>query len=351
MQLTNRDLNRTLLARQHLLARTPSSVPAMVAHLVGLQAQENLPPYFSLAARLEDFDPHDVSRGLVDKTLVRLVVMRGTIHLLTAFDALSLRQWTQPCQDRERKASQTIRPALHVEGDAFTAALDAALADGPLPMKQLGEVLTASFPDVPAQALAQLARVTQPLAQLPPRGAWKESGGVVLQRVDRWLGRQLTTPDPASIVVRYLDAFGPATAADVGAWSGLTGMAPLLKSMLAAGEVVQLTGPDGRLLFDLPDAALTPGDTPAPVRLLGTYDNVWLSHAARDRVTTPETRKRWMGTNGGMANTVFVDGMLEGLWRVEDGRPVVKELFRALSAAEQHELDEELDRVAELLAR
>ena len=86
------------------------------------------------------------------------------------------------------------------------------------------------------------------------------------------------------------------------------------------------------------------------MRLLGLYDNVWLSHAGRDRVTAPEKRKRWMGVNGGLCSTVFVDGWLEGLWRVEDGRPVVVELFRDLTKAERAGLDEELDRVTALLA-
>ena len=55
----------------------------MVDHLVGLQAQENLPPYLSLAARLDDFDPYAVTRALEERSLVRLTEMRGTIHLLT----------------------------------------------------------------------------------------------------------------------------------------------------------------------------------------------------------------------------------------------------------------------------
>ena len=92
-------------------------------------------------------------------------------------------------------------------------------------MKALGEAMATHFPDVPPNALAHLARVNQPLAQVPPRGAWKQSGGVVLQYVDRWLDRPLVEPDPPEIVRRYLRAFGPASAADVGAWSGLTRLA------------------------------------------------------------------------------------------------------------------------------
>ncbi len=348
MKLSARDLNRTLLARQHLLQRTNHEVSDMVGHLVGLQAQENLPPYLSLAARLEEFDPYVATKGLEDKSFVRMVTLRGTIHLLTADDALMLRQWTQPCQEREKKASQPIKPALALGTDEVNAAISDALADGPMPMKALGEKLAETFPEVPANALAHLARVNQPLAQMPPRGCWNQSGGVVLHYVDRWLGRPLTEPDPASIVRRYLAAFGPATAADVGAWSGLTGFPALLKSM---GDLIQHTDEAGKTLFDVAGGEITPGDVPAPVRLLGLYDNVWLSHANRDRVTDPVKRKGWMGSNGGLAMTVFVDGMLEGLWRIEDGKPLVVELFRTLTSAEQRELDDELARVEALLAR
>jgi len=348
VELTSQVLNRTLLERQHLLSRTDLPVPAMVDHLVGLQAQENLPPYLGLAARLETFDPYDVTRGLEERSLVRLLSMRSTVHLLVAADAVALRQLTRPVHERERRSSQMVRPAIEVDLDAFDAALREALADGPLPVKKLGEVLAGTFPEVPANALAHLARVAAPLAQLPPRGCWKQPGGVVYQYVDAWVGRPLVEPDVASVVRRYLAAYGPASAADVTAWSGVPGMPAVLAAM---DDLVHHTDPSGKKLVDLPGARLADGGSPAPVRLLGLYDNVWLSHAGRDRVTHPEKRKRWMGVNGGLCSTVFVDGWLEGLWRVEDGRPVVVELFRDLTPHERSGLDDELDRVTALLAR
>ncbi len=346
MELSARTLNRTLLARQYLLERATSTVPAMVEHLVGMQAQDNLPPYVGLAARLDTFDPYDVTRGLEDRSLVRLLTMRSTVHLLVADDAVTLRQFTRPIHEYERRVSQNITAALHLEVDEFVVALRAVLADGPLPVKQLGEALTATYPDVPPHALGSLARVAAPLAQLPPRGCWKQSGGVVYDFVDSWVGRPLADPDPAAIVRRYLAAYGPASAADVTAWSGVRGIPAVIADM---ADLVRHTDAAGKKLVDLPSGELVAEDTPAPVRLLGVYDNVWLSHAGRDRVTDPAKRKRWMGVNGGMSSTVFVDGWLEGLWRVEDGRPVVVELFRSLSRTEKSELNGELDRVSALL--
>ncbi|MCW2797137.1 MAG: hypothetical protein JWM79_2634 [Nocardioides sp.] len=324
------------------------SVADMSRHLVGLQAQENLPPYFSLNARLTDFDPYDVSRGLDDRTLVRLLTMRGTIHLLTPDDALTLRPWTQPRMEQELRTSQNTKSALGVDRAEFDGAVSDALADGPLPQRDLSAALAERFPDVPPAALGQLARVTLPLAQVPPRGKWKESGGVVYQFVDRWLDRPLVDPDPQEIVRRYLRAFGPATAADVTAWSAITRLGPVLAAM---DNLVRHEDEQGKVLYDVPDGELADEDAPAPVRLLGVYDNVWLSHAGRDRVTEPESRKRWMGVNGGTANAAFVDGMLEGLWRVEEGRPSVVEVHRKLTRAEQSGLDDEIARVEVLLSR
>jgi hypothetical protein len=348
VRLSRRRLNRTLLQRQHLLARVGWSPAAMARHLVGLQAQENLPPYLSLAARLEPFDPYDVTRGLEDRSLVRLLTMRGTIHLLTPDDALMLRPWTQPRMERELRSSQNTRPALGVDRAAFDAAVSEALAQGPVTQKALSAELAKRFPQVPAAALGQLARVTAPLAQLPPRGTWKQPGGVVYQYVDRWLGRPLVEPDVEEVVRRYLRAFGPATAADVTAWSAITRRGPVLAGM---PDLVRHEDERGRVLFDVPDGELAQEDAPAPVRLLGCYDNVWLSHADRDRVTDPSKRNVWMGLNGGTANTLFVDGWLEGLWRAEDGRVVVLETLRALTRAEKAELAEESARVEALLAR
>jgi hypothetical protein len=348
VRLTRRRLNRTLLRRQHLLERVDLAPAELCHHLVGLQAQENLPPYLGLAARLVDLDPHSVSRGLEDRSLVRLLCLRGTIHLLVADDALMLRSWTQGRLEQELRSSQNIRPALGVDRAAFGAALSAVLAEGALSQKALSTALAESFPDVPPAALGQLARVVAPLAQLPPRGTWKGSGGVVYQYVDRWLGRPLVEPDVQELVRRYLRAFGPATAADVTTWSGVTRLGPVLAGM---DDLVRHEDEEGRVLLDVADGVLTDEDAPAPVRLLGCYDNLWLSHSARDRVTDAAKRASWSGVNGGTGHTLFVDGMLEGIWRVEDGRVRVLETLRPLSRSERAELDEETARVETLLAR
>ena len=345
--LSRRALNRTLLHRQHLLERTTTPALAMVERLVGLQAQENLPPYLSLAARIEDFDPHELSTALEQRAAVRLLTMRGTIHVLTPDDALALRPWVQPALDQQSSGNQMSRPARGVPVPELVAAVRTVLADGPLPVKELGGRLADVFPAVPAGALAHTARERAPLVQVPPRGLWKRSGGVVYETVESHLGRDATTVDVPELVRRYLRAFGPASAADMTTWSRVTRLGPVFTAM--QDELVVVECEDGRRRYDVPDGEIVDEDVHAPVRLLGTYDNVWLSHANRDHILPGDVRGRWAGTNGGVGNTVFVDGYMAGLWWHRDGR-VVLELFRDLTRSQRGELDTEVDRVEHLLA-
>jgi winged helix DNA-binding protein len=55
-----------------------------VEHLVGLQAQLPLNPYTGLWSRVERFKPDSLAELLVDRRVVRIVLMRATIHLVSA---------------------------------------------------------------------------------------------------------------------------------------------------------------------------------------------------------------------------------------------------------------------------
>ena len=289
MRLSARALNRTLLERQHLLTRTDATPHEMVGHLIGLQAQENLPPYLSLAARIDGFTPAELSDALERRDGVRLLTMRGTIHVLTPDDALALRPWVQPALDQQSRSNQNNKPARHVPVDDVVAETRRVLADGPLPVKELGERL-ALFLDAPPAALAHVARERAPLVQLPPRGLWRGSGGVVYQTVENHLGRPMTELDVNELVRRYLRAFGPATAADMTTWSRVTRLGPVFVSM--ADELEVLETDDGKRLYDVPGAPVLDGSVHAPARLLGAYDNVWLSHSDRSRILPADVRGR-----------------------------------------------------------
>lgn len=347
MLLTDRALNRTLWLRQHLAEPVAVDPVDMVRHLVGLQAQEGRSPYFSLRARIRDFDPMALSEAIADRRLARFLSLRGTVHVLTADDAVTLRPWVQPALDRISRSNELSRPARDVATDSLEPAVRAALADGPLPVGELGARLAAAFPGVPESALRNAARERVPLVQLPPRGLWKQSGGVVYDVIDRWLGRPLAEPDPRDLVRRYLGAFGPATAADMTKWSSVTGLGAVFEAM--AEELVAHEAEDGRVLWDLPGAALADPDLHLPVRMLGPYDNVWLSHAERSRIAEPDALKQWMAANGAGGCTLLVGGFLAGTWRLVAGRVQVDPV-RAFTKGERTAVAEEAARVEAFLA-
>ena len=110
--LSDRALNRATLARQLLLERSTIAPVDTVRHLVGLQAQNPLDPYLALWSRLESFDPVAFGGLLESRDLVRIVVMRGTIHLVTADDALELRPLMQPVLDAEIARHRDFAPQL-----------------------------------------------------------------------------------------------------------------------------------------------------------------------------------------------------------------------------------------------
>jgi hypothetical protein len=130
----------------------------------------------------------------------------------------------------------------------------------------------------------------------------------------------------------------------------VTRLGPVFTAMAKEDRLTTYVDEKGRTLYDVPGGVIADEDLDLPVVMLGMYDNVFLSHADRDRIATDEGRRAWMGVNGGVGATLFVDGLLAGLWRIEDDTIQV-EPFGALSATQRRRLDEEKDRVAALLAR
>jgi hypothetical protein len=314
--LSDRALSRATLARQLLLERSSMPPIEAIEHLVGLQAQNPLDPYLSLWSRLDDFDPAVVGGLVEDRTLVRIVVMRGTIHLVTADDALQLRPVMQPVLDAELSRHSEYKS--HVADLDMTPVLEFAhplLAETPMSGRLLRTALAERFPDEHAAALAYACRCLIPLVQVPPRGVWGKTLQVTSAPLDAWVGRPIATD--ASLddaVLRYLAAFGPATVADVSSWSRLTGMREVVERIRPA--LRSFRNEKGQELFDLPDAPRPDPDVDAPVRFLPEYDNVLLSHADRSRFGSSE-QQAFAKALGDFKGSVLADGQVKAIWRFD----------------------------------
>jgi hypothetical protein len=349
-----RALGRATLARQMLLERA-AGVPAAAAvtHLVGLQAQAPFSPYYGLLARLDGFAPDEVGDALVDRRLVRIVLMRGTVHLVTADDALTLRPLVQPIMDRAVATAPEHAAALRsVDQGELVAAARALVEEAPRTNAELVAALAERWPGVEPRSLGFGARCLLPLVQVPPRAVWGRSGQARLTTLDSWVGRPLgPAPSMAAVVERYLGAFGPASVADLQVWCGLTRLRPVVEELRP--RLVTFRSEDGVELFDLPDAPRPGPDAEAPVRFLPDFDNLLRSHADRTRVISDADRRRITPRNGVTPHAVLVDGTFAGTWRLAraaDAASVAVELSSSVPPPAHDAIEAEAHRILTVTA-
>jgi hypothetical protein len=335
--LSRRALNRALLARQLLLERSPISALEALERLAGMQAQAPNAPYLGLWTRLEEFRPEELSGLIAGRRAVRMSVMRGTVHLMSARDALALRPLMQPIYDRDLRANGGMELA------ALAAAARALVDERPRTNAEIARVIHERWPDGDVEALARATRSLLPLVQVPPRGLWGQSGMPTLTTLEAWVGKPLARrPSMGAMVLRYLAAFGPATVMDVQTWSGLSGLRAAVERLRPKLRVFR--DERGKELFDLPGAPRPDPDVPAPVRFLPEYDNLLLSHADRTRVLAEEHRSRIMLAHGIIVGTVLVDGFVRASWKIrrDRGRATLAIMpFRKLAVREAAAVERE----------
>ncbi len=328
--LSLRALNRAFLKRQMLLRRSPLSTYETIEHLVGLQAQAPNPPYIGLWTRLQRFTADELSRLISERRVVRIALMRSTIHLVTDRDCLALRPLVQPVMARELKGSAHGRNLAGIELDELVAAGRALVEAQPRTTTELGALLQERWPDRVPRSLAYAIRNHVALVQVPPRGLWGQSGQPSCTSAEQWLGRSLDSASSLeTLVLRYLAAFGPATVADVQAWSGLTRLREIVERM--GPQLRRFRDERGKELFDLPDAPRPDPETDAPVRFLPEFDNALLSHADRRRILTDDQRRSLATSNGMVPGAFLVDGFFRGTWKVERARGRATLLIRPYS--------------------
>ncbi len=305
--------------------------------------------YTALWSRLVGFDPEDFSRRFEAREFVRISLHRSTIHTVTARDCLRLRPMLEPVHQRPFRSALGKRLA-GVELAAVVAEARALVEQEPRTFQALGRELTRRWPEHGIHDLAMVGRQLLPLVQVPPRGLWQRGGAAGHTTAQSWLGAELgeeTAPD--ELVLRYLAAFGPASVKDAQSWSGLTRLREVFARL--ASRLREFRAPDGRVLYDLADAAVPDEDTPAPARFLPEFDNLFIGHHDRTRVISDEVRSRTFV--GNRAYPVFLaDGFIRGTWRIEKDRrgasaTLALTALEPLSAGQRAELERE---GAELLA-
>jgi DNA glycosylase AlkZ-like len=346
--LDRRALNRALLARQLLLERRKATASSTIERLVGMQAQAPNLPYVGLWARLQGFHAAELSRLIERRAAVRISLMRNTIHLVTTRDAFGIKPMFMRLGERGFLRGSPWGRSMR-EGD-LASIVDVGteiMAAKPRTIAELARELGRRFPDRDALALAYGVRYMVPLIFTPPRGTWGGKGQVTLTTFDAWLGRP---PGPSftddQLVLRYLGAFGPASAADMRAWSGLA-MRPAFERLRP--QLRTFRDESGSELFDLPRAPRPEGDLEVPVRMIPDYDNILLAHADRSRIMPPGKHLGIFSSNGVMQGAVLLDGFVRGMWTPRGNTLEVTPFDKAMTKREQSSLAGEAMRLLEFL--
>jgi len=331
--LTRRELNRALLARQLLLERPDAPLADAVERVCGIQAQYAPSMYFGLWSRLAHFERDRLTRALEAREVVQGTLMRVTIHLVSPADyrpfavavrearrTLWLRAWKEPGADEMTAAAATLRSAL---------------ADGPLPRKQVEALI--------GKPAARGIHLWLDLLRVPPSGTWER------RRADLFGLAEGREPDPGDaldhLVRRYLEAFGPASRKDVQSFTGLS--LTTLKPVIERVATERFLDEDGKELLDVPGAPLPDPDTPAPPRLLPTWDATLLVHARRTGLLPERFRPLIFHTKNPQSTPTFlVDGEVAGTWKLDAKDGFGAEPFERVPASTMREVRAEGERLA-----
>ncbi|MGC1815609.1 MAG: winged helix DNA-binding domain-containing protein [Solirubrobacterales bacterium] len=341
--LTERELNRALLARQMLLGRVSAPLPKVLDRMGTLQAQYAPSMYIGLWTRMEGFEREQLDRALERRSVVQGTLMRATIHLVSEADywpvAIGVRRgrreaWLNASYRKDYSASQMAKLA---------SKLRRRLGGGTISRKEIHELLGSD------SVLTNGVNMWLDLVRVPPSGTWERRRADLYAAAEHWVGPspKIEEADGIELLVRrYFGAFGPATLPEAANWAGLH--PKRLEPVCGRLKLRRFEAEDGAELLDLARAPLPDPETPAPVRFLPTWDASLLAHARRAAILPEEHRSKVFNAKTPQSVPTFlVDGRVAGTWSYEKGRVKTKP-FRKLDASARRELRGEADRLAEL---
>jgi len=338
--LTGRELNRALLARQHLLRRSTASLPAMLESVGGLQMQYAPSGYVGCWSRLEGVTRSRVTRALERRQVVQATLLRSTIHLVSAADYPVMFEATRASRRDNGVRTARMRKLDALDYGAVAAQVRGWFGDGPLERAELLDRLAAEGIDAAYwETLSQWLE----LLRVPPQGTWQRRRAHLYGLARHELPGSSAPVDPDAamelLVARYLGGFGPAGRDDLASWAGMPVVA--FDDVLDRMTLRSFADTDGGELLDLPRRPLPDASVHAPVRFLGTWDATLLVHARRTQILPEHHRDRVFHIRRPHSvNTVLVDGQVGGTWAFGK-QGVVVEPFDGIPARFRDELEDE----------
>lgn len=326
------------LSRHHLSERAPTAaLVSVVGQMTGAQAQLLSAAHISLWSRVRDLQVAQIEAALGERSLVKASCMRRTLFLVPSEHLATF------VRGSARRAEKEVRWARGkgVPDRVLDAAIDAALGalDQPATRPEIAERVSRTL-GVQTQAIhgggwgrrtkvaaVPVGELTYPVVDLLHLAGAR---GVVCYgpdrdhqptfvRADAWIpGWQDMPREQAegALLRTYLRAFGPATAADFGLWTGitLTDAREIWAREQAAIAPVTVEGwPAAVLQEDLDALAHATFKRPL-VRLVPYFDSYLLGHKERAHLVSLQHRPSIYRPQGWIAPVVLVDGRASAVW-------------------------------------
>ncbi len=346
--------------RRHHLDRRASagSIVTVTRDVCGLHAQLAASAELSLWARVEGVARDDVRSALEDeRTLVKTWMMRGTLHLLTAEDLPLYVGMLGPDWDDPGGAWLRGFGVTREQYVAIVEGLPRALGARPKTREELAEKLAqVAGPQVKEKVLSGWGSLLKPSARRGDLAFGPNRGrNVTFVRPDRWLrGLRRVAPEKArsEVIRRYLRAYGPSTAEELGTWLGRrVGLKRLLGEIEDELAEVEVAGvPAWVLRDDL--RVLRAARKPKTVRLLPAFDPYVAGFRPRDLFVDEAHVTKIFRPQAWFSPVLLVDGRAAGIWKHEKRRGAIEvrvEPFARLSAVTRKALAVEIERLAAFL--
>ncbi len=287
-----------------------------------MQAQQAASPYLALWNRLTDFDPAELDVAFADGTVVKSNMVRMTLHAVLADDYQAFREALELSLRAAKLDDRFTVSGLTVEDADMLVPEVLAFAAQPRTAAEFEAWLEQRLGTRPKPGAWWGLRQYAPLLRAPTGGPWSFDSRT--SYVAPRTRPVLADPDVSAgslqtLVLRYLEGFGPASVADVAQFAQVQRARARKALQALAGDLDWLEGPNGEDLFDIPGAVHRDEDTPAPPRLMAMWDSVLLAYSDRSRIIPPNYRTLVARMNGDVLPTLLVDGYVAGVWRSVEG--------------------------------
>jgi hypothetical protein len=325
---SRRRLTALRTVAQHLGRAELTSPTEVVRRLLALQGQDFPGAKWSIGLRQARATEAVVEAACDAGEIVRSWPLRGTLHLVAGEDLGWLLALTAP---RAMRATAGRRASLGItEADVEKAreTAQAALTGRRVLMR---DALIAAFEAAGVSTVGQRGyHVLWYLAQTGTLVLGATNGrNQTFALLDEWVPqpRRLDGDEAlAELALRYFHGHGPATAADLARWSGLT-VGDVRRGIAICGRRLTTLDLDGVTYILAPDTLARPAPS-SRVHLLPGFDEYLLGYGDRSAALAPEHSDAIApGGNGMFKPTIVVDGEVVGTWkRTARAREIVIEV-------------------------